>query len=378
MGGAEVVHEIRRIDPGAPAMVITAHVGDDALEAARREGLLAVLAEAGRRAAAARAARRGAPRRARRGGRGRRRASPTTSARRCAAPRLRRGHRRVGARDRAARAGPALLRPRRPAPPRRAGRRGDAPPRARSIPGLPMLVVTALRRGRAPRAARGPLHEAVRHAPRCSPRSSGSTARAGGDRPMKQTPRRRPASSSSTTTRPSSRTSRRSWRRPATPCAARAPAPPRSRLAREGFDVALVDLRLPDGDGTALAPQLKEVSPDGEVVLLTGFATLESAVAAVRAGACAYLVKPCATQELLVTVEQAMRQVRLHAREAGALAPRPDGGEARRGRHDDRRPLPRDPQPAQRRRAPALRARAAHPPARPRGRSRRCSSRSRS
>ena len=84
-------------------------------------------------------------------------------------------------------------------------------------------------------------------------------------------------------------------------------------LAREGFDVALVDLRLPDGDGTALAPQLKELQPDGEVVLLTGFATLESAVAAVRAGACAYLVKPCATQELLVTVEQAMRQVRLHA-----------------------------------------------------------------
>ncbi len=82
--------------------------------------------------------------------------------------------------------------------------------------------------------------------------------------------------------------------------------------AREGFDIALVDLRLPDGDGTALAPQLKEASPDGEVVLLTGFATLESAVAAVRAGACAYLVKPCATQELLVTVEQAMRHVRLH------------------------------------------------------------------
>lgn len=85
------------------------------------------------------------------------------------------------------------------------------------------------------------------------------------------------------------------------------------RAARDGFDVALVDLKLPDGDGTVLAPRLKELSPDGEVVLLTGFATLESAVAAVRAGACAYLVKPCATQELLVTVEQAMRQVRLHA-----------------------------------------------------------------
>lgn len=43
MGGAEVVHEIRRLDPGVPAMVITAHVGDDAIDAARREGLLAVL-----------------------------------------------------------------------------------------------------------------------------------------------------------------------------------------------------------------------------------------------------------------------------------------------------------------------------------------------
>ncbi len=43
MGGAELVHELRRVDPGAAAMVITAHAGDDALEAARREGLLAVL-----------------------------------------------------------------------------------------------------------------------------------------------------------------------------------------------------------------------------------------------------------------------------------------------------------------------------------------------
>jgi two-component system sensor histidine kinase HydH len=82
--------------------------------------------------------------------------------------------------------------------------------------------------------------------------------------------------------------------------------------ARDGFDVALVDLRLPDGDGTELAPRLKEASPDSEVVLLTGFATLESARDAVRAGACAYLVKPVRPQELLVTLEQAMRQVRLH------------------------------------------------------------------
>jgi signal transduction histidine kinase len=89
------------------------------------------------------------------------------------------------------------------------------------------------------------------------------------------------------------------------------------REAREralgGFDVALVDLRLPDGEGTALARELKEKVPESEVVLLTGFATLETAVAAVRAGACAYLMKPCAPNELLLTLEQAMRQVRLQA-----------------------------------------------------------------
>ncbi len=43
MGGAELLHEVRRLDPGAPAVVITAHVGEDALDAARREGVLAAL-----------------------------------------------------------------------------------------------------------------------------------------------------------------------------------------------------------------------------------------------------------------------------------------------------------------------------------------------
>ncbi len=82
-------------------------------------------------------------------------------------------------------------------------------------------------------------------------------------------------------------------------------------VSDSGFDVALLDLKLPDGDGTALAVELKTKSPESEIVLLTGFGTVESAAAAVRAGACAYLLKPCATPELLLTVEQAMRQVRL-------------------------------------------------------------------
>jgi len=83
--------------------------------------------------------------------------------------------------------------------------------------------------------------------------------------------------------------------------------------AKPGFDVALLDVRLPDADGTELAEKLREISPEGAIVLLTGFATLETAIAAVRAGAFAYLVKPCSTPDLLLTIEQALRQVRLHA-----------------------------------------------------------------
>jgi CheY-like chemotaxis protein len=45
MGGAAVVHEIRRVDPGLPAVVLTAYAGDADLESARREGLVAVLAK---------------------------------------------------------------------------------------------------------------------------------------------------------------------------------------------------------------------------------------------------------------------------------------------------------------------------------------------
>jgi len=84
-------------------------------------------------------------------------------------------------------------------------------------------------------------------------------------------------------------------------------------VARSGFDVALVDLALPDGNGTELAQELKDASPDSEVVLLTGHATMESALDAVRAGACAFLQKPVNPPELIMTLETAMRHVRLHS-----------------------------------------------------------------
>lgn len=90
-------------------------------------------------------------------------------------------------------------------------------------------------------------------------------------------------------------------------------------LARaSGFDLALVDVNLPDARGTDLLPKLREASPDGEVVLITGHATVDSAVAAVRGGAFHYVVKPFKVDELVTIVQSALRQRALR-RERAAL-----------------------------------------------------------
>jgi signal transduction histidine kinase len=77
------------------------------------------------------------------------------------------------------------------------------------------------------------------------------------------------------------------------------------------LDLALVDVRLPDGPGTALIPALRDSSPLTEVVLITGDATVESAIEAVRRGAYAYLLKPVSPQDLLDAARRALAQVAL-------------------------------------------------------------------
>lgn len=83
-------------------------------------------------------------------------------------------------------------------------------------------------------------------------------------------------------------------------------------VARQGFDVALVDIRLPDATGLSLVPQLKQAS-DGltEVLLITGNASLDDAIAAVGQDAYAYVLKPFDPADLLATVGRAVEKVRL-------------------------------------------------------------------
>lgn len=88
--------------------------------------------------------------------------------------------------------------------------------------------------------------------------------------------------------------------------------------SRAPFDLAIVDIGLPgDGDGLGLVPRLRAVAPHGEVILVTGNASIESAVTAVRHGAYAYVLKPFDPIDLLALVERALAQVALrHERES--------------------------------------------------------------
>ena len=87
--------------------------------------------------------------------------------------------------------------------------------------------------------------------------------------------------------------------------------------AERGFDVAIVDVRLPDASGTQVIPKLKACAPNAEALIMTANADLESAIEAVSGGAFAYLTKPVRPEELLLTVARARERVemRIHAKE---------------------------------------------------------------
>jgi PAS domain S-box-containing protein len=87
-------------------------------------------------------------------------------------------------------------------------------------------------------------------------------------------------------------------------------------LAQRGFDVAIIDVKLPDVSGIDLIAPLRAASPFSEVLLLTGFASVDAAIGALRSGAFAFVLKSFRPEELISTVEQALTKVELkHERE---------------------------------------------------------------
>lgn len=87
-----------------------------------------------------------------------------------------------------------------------------------------------------------------------------------------------------------------------------------ARMERGRFDVVLLDVRMPGPDGMSVLKTIKRRWPDTEVVVITGYPTLESAKEAVTLGAYDYLAKPVGPDEVLGAATRAMtrKQWALH------------------------------------------------------------------
>jgi two-component system, NtrC family, response regulator len=74
------------------------------------------------------------------------------------------------------------------------------------------------------------------------------------------------------------------------------------------FDVILTDLQLPDLDGIEVVKRLKEMSPDTEIIMISGYGSVSKAVEATKAGAFYFVEKPVEFEELMVLIEKAIER----------------------------------------------------------------------
>lgn len=78
-----------------------------------------------------------------------------------------------------------------------------------------------------------------------------------------------------------------------------------SVMKRESIDVAVLDIKLPDMDGVELLLKLKQLEPTTEVIMLTGYASVATAIRSMKLGAYDYLTKPCKLTELSNVITKA-------------------------------------------------------------------------
>ena len=74
------------------------------------------------------------------------------------------------------------------------------------------------------------------------------------------------------------------------------------------YNLAILDIKLPDGDGTSLLNTLREISPKTMKIMLTGYPILKNAVDSLNDGAVAYLIKPVDAKKLLETIKSKIEE----------------------------------------------------------------------
>ena len=93
-------------------------------------------------------------------------------------------------------------------------------------------------------------------------------------------------------------------------------------LDETSIDLVVTDLKMPEVSGLDLVRHVRENLKDTEVMMITGYATIEGAVEAVKTGAEEYLAKPFTDEELTAAVRRALNK--LHLRRANQIEPRPE------------------------------------------------------
>ncbi len=79
-------------------------------------------------------------------------------------------------------------------------------------------------------------------------------------------------------------------------------------MKRNPYDLVLLDLRLPGTDGMSVLRTIKQRWPESEVVVITGYPTIETAKEAIRLGACDYLAKPAHPDDVIRVASAAVVQ----------------------------------------------------------------------
>ncbi len=86
-------------------------------------------------------------------------------------------------------------------------------------------------------------------------------------------------------------------------------------VRQKSFDVAIIDVKMPGIDGIETLKQIKQLQPAIEIVMLTGHASIESGMEAMKLGAYDYVMKPCDIDELLIKTGEAYQNKLLKEKE---------------------------------------------------------------
>ncbi len=80
------------------------------------------------------------------------------------------------------------------------------------------------------------------------------------------------------------------------------------RVKDYNIDVVILDVLMPGMDGIEVLREIKKMKPLTEVILLTGHATVETAIDGLKLGAMDYVMKPCETEELATKINKAQQR----------------------------------------------------------------------